>query len=572
MIRRSPLALSQRAEPSDLESKQSAAARGGPELLCLGTHRTHWPPRGSAADLCQWAWRGLVSCLVLLALFWVQGCSFSGPGRVSPEELRSWHLPDDLAERQAQVTSIWLTGLVDRIDWLGRDLDELHLERTQVRSLRGIPPKLRTLDLCGSQISEWDAFPGSLTTLELQSTKLAKIDQLPTKLGFLGIGGTALEGFRFEEFPASLDTLELASSPNLNDELPATGDNLKSLIVEGYLPSGLLGSLPPDLESLILEATTAPELSQLPRSLQHLALLRNDALSRVEWPENLSTLWIDRMHGVALQPLPDTLVALKVQRSSVALPSRWPPHLRRLELHSTRLDWTSIPRTLEALILDDSDLPDREVPDKIVLPQDLKTLTLQFGERPPGAYAERMLASLAEAKTSLVSLSLNRVPDGGDLSDYSSLRTLTLRMTGDLSRVTLPEGLKTLVIHGPIEQLPALPAALQKLDLTGCTELTSLPDLSPYLGLRKLYVGSTGLTSLPALPDKLQTLDLSGTEIRTLGALPIGLRELVVTVGRFKTLGPLPTGLCKLKFLSEDGLDPCREPDLEEWWRDDDTG
>ncbi len=278
------------------------------------------------------------------------------------------------------------------------------------------------------------------------------------------------------------------------------------------------------------------------------------------------------MHGVALQPLPDTLVALKVQRSSVALPSRWPPHLRRLELHSTRLDWTTIPRTLEALILDDSDLPDREVPDKIELPPDLKTLTLQFGERPPGAYFGRMLTALAGVKTTLVSLSLNRVPGGGDFSGFSSLRSLTLRTAADLSDLKLPPKLKILEIHGPIEELPELPPSLQELDLTGCATLTSVPDLSSYESLRRLYLGDTGLTSLPALPGKLQTLDLSGTGIRALGRLPDGLRDLVISAGQIKALGALPVGLRKLQFLSEDGLDPCREPDLEEWWRDDAPG
>ena len=518
------------------------------------------------------ALRAVGCCLALLSLLCALGCFCHAPGGVSPRELESWHLPTDLGEQQLRLTglkSLWLSGSVDRVDWLSRGLTELHLEGTQVLSLRGLPPRLKTLDLCASQISSWETFPSTLTTLDLQSTKLTKISSLPKELRDLMLGGTDLKGFRFEAFPNSLETMELASSPALEGGLPALDEELRTLSVAGYLPAGLLGSLPPDLDSLVLEATTAPELSQLPRSLQHLALLRNDALLRVEWPENLSTLWIDRMLGVALQPLPETLEALKIQRSSVEPPARWPPHLRRLEVHSTHFDWTSMPRTLEALILDDSDLPpDKKVPDKIELPRNLKTLTLQFGERPQEGYVERMFAALERVKTSLVSLSLNRIPDGGDFSGFSSLQSLTLRTAEDLSDLKLPDTLKTLALHGPIEQLPALPTSLHELDLTGCTSLTSLPDLCSYKGLRKLYLGSTSLTSLPALPDKLQTLDLSGTGIQVLGPLPEGLRDLAVSVGQVRTLGALPSNLATLRFLPENGVVPCSRPELENWWED----
>ena len=480
-------------------------------------------------------------------------------------------MPQDLGYQQARLRdlkSLWLSGPVDRVDWLSRGLVELHLEGIGVRTLRGLPSKLEVLDVCASPISAGEGFPSSLRVLDLQSTKLVKVPLPPEKIQDLRLGGTDLTGFRFESFPASLETLELASSPALEGGLPTLNEELRTLVVVGYLPSKLLGSLPPDLDSLVLEATTAPELSQLPRSLQHLALLRNDALSRVEWPENLSTLWIDRMlPRTTLKPLPDTLEALKIQRSLVAQPDRWPPHLRRLELHSTHLTWTAtprMPRTLNALILDNS-----AIPDGIELPPGLETVTLRFAGQATEAYVERMLGSLEQVRTSLVSLSLDRVPDGEDLTGFSSLRSLTLQTAEDLAELKLPASLETLEIHGQIEDLPSpLPKSLKKLDLSGCAALKKLPDLSQYQKLEKLYLRNTGLASLPKLPGNLQRLDLSGTGIRALEKLPAGLRELTLSVGQVRALGDLPAKLCTLRFLPEGSEAPCLQSDLDEWWKD----
>ena len=59
-----------------------------------------------------------------------------------------------------------------------------------------------------------------------------------------------------------------------------------------------------------------------------------------------------------------------------------------------------------------------------------------------------------------------------------------------------------------------MPDSLTLLDISGTTRITSLPDDGLSMNLVKLYAAGSGLTgTLPALPDVLTYLDVSGTGI-----------------------------------------------------------
>jgi len=90
---------------------------------------------------------------------------------------------------------------------------------------------------------------------------------------------------------------------------------------------------------------------------------------------------------------------------------------------------------------------------------------------------------------------------------------------------SLPNSLKVFICsYNPIKSLPTFPGSLILLDCRSNYHLTSLPVL-PNL-LQTLYCHQDSLTNLPSLPNSLTTLDCSSNFLATLPALPNSLSFL----------------------------------------------
>ena len=82
----------------------------------------------------------------------------------------------------------------------------------------------------------------------------------------------------------------------------------------------------------------------------------------------------------------------------------------------------------------------------------------------------------------------------------------------------------------------AAPLTLERLNLSGCTRLSSLPDLSGLPALRSLLLRRCRcLSALPALPDALERLDARGCE---------ALVTLPASMGRLPSLAKLTLAGC----------------------------
>ena len=109
-----------------------------------------------------------------------------------------------------------------------------------------------------------------------------------------------------------------------------------------------------------------------------------------------------------------------------------------------------------------------------------------------------------------------------DLSNCSNLTTLPALLPQSLQKLDLRDCTN-------LTALPALPQGLQLLFLGGCSRLTTLPSLPQ--DLKYLYIKNcTSLTTLPDLPQGLQKLALpSFTNLTTLPELPHSLQMLALS-------------------------------------------
>jgi len=89
--------------------------------------------------------------------------------------------------------------------------------------------------------------------------------------------------------------------------------------------------------------------------------------------------------------------------------------------------------------------------------------------------------------------------------------------------------------------IPALPESLQTLEITGFYHLTSIPALPA--GLTSLICRTVPLTSLPALAPLLKTITLYQTNVSVLPALPDSLEYLYCSFNRLTTIPALPAGI-----------------------------
>ena len=81
----------------------------------------------------------------------------------------------------------------------------------------------------------------------------------------------------------------------------------------------------------------------------------------------------------------------------------------------------------------------------------------------------------------------------------------------------------------------------------GCSKLDLIEGLPE--SVKVLDVSGTALSTLPKLPSKLVTLDISNAKILGhLPELPPNLEELILHAGQIDTLEGLPTSVKKLRF------------------------
>jgi Leucine-rich repeat (LRR) protein len=103
------------------------------------------------------------------------------------------------------------------------------------------------------------------------------------------------------------------------------------------------------------------------------------------------------------------------------------------------------------------------------------------------------------------------------------------------------------IIEAPITSLPVLPNSLDTLICKYCTNLSSLPTLPGSLA----YLDCSGdiIISLPALPGSLAYLECSGNYFSSLPALPNSLTYLDCSGMGFQTITSLPPLPASLTYL-----------------------
>jgi Leucine-rich repeat (LRR) protein len=236
-------------------------------------------------------------------------------------------------------------------------------------------------------------------------------------------------------------------------------------------------------EVLLILLAHAPEDTRLPDSLRRENITAlSDLGSIAALPDDIARLTaLERLDLRLLSdaPLPDTLGLL--------------PRLERLSIHAPRL--TALPQTLADLTALTHLTVHAPLSSLPPLPPTLRhlditadsSLCLPASIGSLGALEELRLAGLAQAT----------LPDA-----LGGLRSLRLLCITDAPALTaLPDSLR------------ALPA-LEHLQLDG-VGLTALP---PLRGIRFLSLRCSALTALPALPEALQTLDLTGSGLTALPA------------------------------------------------------
>ena len=133
-----------------------------------------------------------------------------------------------------------------------------------------------------------------------------------------------------------------------------------------------------------------------------------------------------------------------------------------------------------------------------------------------------------------------------DTTCYEIVNAVSLNLSNgqihDFTGISYFDNLRELIIPGNnMVTFPPLPNTLRVLDCSIAFNLTSLPTLPN--SLDSLICYRTSLTSLPTLPGNLTYLECSTTGITSLPTLPNSLLELRCTDHQLNSLPSLPNGL-----------------------------
>jgi hypothetical protein len=112
-----------------------------------------------------------------------------------------------------------------------------------------------------------------------------------------------------------------------------------------------------------------------------------------------------------------------------------------------------------------------------------------------------------------------------------------------IEELHLPDGLLTLYCnYTMIQSLPPLPSTLTSL-ICGSAFLSSLPALPDNLQTLNIADSSNSLTTLPSLPSRLTSLCIHSEHINILPPLPNSLRYLILRKTNLRKLPELPDSL-----------------------------
>lgn len=439
-------------------------------------------------------------------------------------------LPRDLREHLDQLAFLELPRGVTDLGWLPAGLAGLSIDRVDSGALGRLPRDLRSLEVRrSSSLPSLAGLPPGLERLSLAYATVDAPGPLPASLRELSLNGVRSVDVR--ALPRGLERLEVRDTGVAN--LRGAPDGLQAVSLGSRGVTSLDG-MPGRVRAVSLRHTFVSSLQPLPANLHALELAENpllDPLASDDLPRFLVELGLERQNLSALIRLPVSLRRLRISgcrdddaecAAATTFLGGLPSTLSRLEVAGVPLPggcW--LPPDLTSLALG----PELRF-DAACLPGSLVELSLEGADAETVgalALAVEKLAILGPADAGLGAL--GAVPD--------RLRHLTLDHTeSDLEALAeRAPALTTLRYRGsPVAVLPALPASLEVLDLSGSAALRSLGPLRERnLDLRVLLVGGSQLASLAEVPASVLELDISGTAIQNLDGLPPKLVKLTIS-------------------------------------------
>ncbi|XP_019054005.1 PREDICTED: TMV resistance protein N-like [Nelumbo nucifera] len=392
-----------------------------------------------------------------------------------------------------------------------------------------------------------------LTKLErLILDECVSMQQLPNSIGELNsLKDLSLNGLVIQEIPDSigfltnLETISLVRCKLLT-AVPDSIVNLKSLS-KIFLDHSSIRELPGSIGVLsnlkLLSASYCQFLSKLPVSvggLTSVVELHLEATSITELPDQIGTLEmleeLDMRSCVLLSHLPDTIGNISSLTNLIlneTLITELPEsigllnNLKRLNLNKCK-QLSKLPASIGKLnglhefLMEETGVA--ELPEEFGMLSNLRVLKMtkrmhlkhQLNPKPfllPISFSNLSSLQLLDASSCKLS---NVIPD--DFEKLSSLEILNLSRSAIYSLPSSLRGLSVLtdllLTHCiEIKSLPPLPASLTKVDVSNCTALKSLPDLSNLRNLEELNLTNCEkLMDIPGLEclKSLRRLYMSG--------------------------------------------------------------
>lgn len=277
-------------------------------------------------------------------------------------------------------------------------LRSLALRGTGVRTLRGLPDSLQSLELFNNvRMPDIDVLPPSLTALSVDSSALPRLDALPIHLQDLHLSRTdltrpagaarpyltelealTLNDVRVPDWGVLPPTLQSLALIGMEPPKPLP-EQLRSLTFEASASDHPLPQLPPHLETLRLAYVHIDGLlDQLPRQLTNLAVTHATLRSLAGCPPHLTRLDLRSTdHLVTITELPPSLVSLNLlnSRHLEKITAKLPQSLHFLNLAGTMIvELPALPPHLEEL-----DISGTHIARLTGLPHGLRVLTLSPG-------------------------------------------------------------------------------------------------------------------------------------------------------------------------------------------------
>lgn len=512
----------------------------------------------------------LVVVLALVAVGalvgWTWARRSAGAAALRQELWTETGLPRDLADRAGELRELRLPAGVNRLDWLGAELQHLEIGGLGPDARISMPQHLRSLGSLGEVAAvHLDRLPAGMVALRVPNSRLRSWPALPH--GIVEVQVAGIEGLG--ELPGSVRRL-IAHGVRIDDlwRLPP----VDTLVLSGREVRSIEG-MPPSVRSLTLRHTALRSLEQLPDTLERLTLVRNadlDPLDPTRLPSGLVSLTLEDQTVVAAEGLE--------REGDEASCGAWPCHLRALHLRRVQPEQRGQAIPAPPAGLSELEADAWILPDLAALPPHLETLHLHSWEGVGlGALPESVRSLTLEGKAGALLETLSAPVEilsvigltGPTLADLSAVPASVIELDLSGSEVgrlePLPERLKALTFRQyPLAKLPqhlgvdgvGLPATLERLDLSSSKQLTSLEGLAGLPLLKELRIRGTQVGSTAGLPPSLEVLDLTATPISRLTALPPGLEELHFGQFQLEGLDGLPESVRRLVI--EDQAVPLR--------------